>query len=71
MTTFRTVGAHTFTTYRYGLFFQEAGPVTDQTPVVAFRLIFLSEPSRSRDTLCAVGAQTASVGRPLWKVGPR
>ncbi len=70
VTSLRTLGAQTFTTYRYGLFFQDLGPVTDQTPVVWFRFIRTVESPISSFTDCAVGAQTASVGRPLGNVGP-
>ncbi|CAM5581835.1 hypothetical protein SALBM135S_02731 [Streptomyces alboniger] len=37
VTTFRTLGAHTFTTYRYRLPAQASGPLTDHTPLASSR----------------------------------
>lgn len=44
--------------------------MTDHTPVVGSRRMSFRDPSSSSLTDCAVGAQTDSVGRPLWKAGP-
>src|SRR5687767_586386 len=54
VTTFWTVGAQTFTLYRYVSPFQLLLPLTDQTPLASSRRIATVLPSSSRETCWAV-----------------